>query len=649
LNSKQKHFLKSYSLSRRISMRELVTDYLNHNLTRRGFLKKMAAAGFSTVAAKNVLESLGPLIATAAPLGADAAGYKAVRGTGGEVFVEQLGAAGVEFLVIGNSSHLRNIYDAMIDRPWTHPILAVEEGVAVAIASGYAMASGKLGVVACSVAGAPHCSSNMYNAMTARLPILVATDMVPAEYEEREGIYEGRNLLGATDSTSKWHWSVPNTDVLPDITRRAIRVAMTAPGGPVSINYPEDVLERETTATIIPQEKFNVPAAIKAPPDVIEKAARMLLEARSPCLYVGSEAWTSGARAAVVELAELLGIPAMRVLIDSWVDCFPTDHPLFINAEYTPNVRFPRGVDVLLVFGGFMPRPGAAKTSHITTDRSEINKAHPSELPILADTRLAALDLIAAIKSMATAERLASIAKPRAEEIRAFNHSMGESLNVVAKANWDNTPISWQRLAVELDNALDPDALIIDELSTEKTKIYSYIRTREGGRTRIGRAIQQALGWGVGLSMGAKLARPNQQVVSFVGDGAFMFGQIEALWTMARYEVPVITVVFNNRSYNEPRQRILGKMGKQGQLGKDMACYLGSPDVDFAKLASGFGIAGEVVDKPGQIRPALDRAIKATRDGRPYVLDVVVERTGIGSESTWYPRYSVAERRSRKA
>ncbi|HKZ03550.1 MAG TPA: thiamine pyrophosphate-binding protein [Pyrinomonadaceae bacterium] len=631
-------------------MRELVMNYLSNGLSRRGFLKQMAAAGFSTVAAKQMLESLDPIATAAANetiTGQTA--YKTIQGTGGEVLVEQWAAAGVQFLVVGNSSHLRNVYDALVDRPGMHLILAVEEGQAVAIASGYAMASGKLGVAAMSVAGAPHASSNMYNAMVAQLPIMVVTDMVPAEFEDREGIYEGRNLIGAADSTSKWKWQVGQSEVIPDITRRAIKVATTSPGGPVLITYPEDVLARGgVKATIIPQEKFNVPAAIRAPSETIEAAARMLLEAKSPCMYVGPEGWTSGARSACVELAEMLGIPAMRVLIDSWVDCFPTDHPLFVNAEYTPTVRFPRGVDVLLVVGGYMPNPGSAKTIHITTARNEIGKAHPEEVPMLADPRLAVRDIIEAIKSMATSQRLAAIAKPRTEEIRAFDKAMRESLRAVAKSNWDNSPISWPRLAMELDNALDPDALIVDELSTEKTKIFSYLRTREGGRTRIGRSIQQALGWGVGLSIGTKLAKPNSQVVSVVGDGAFMFGQSEALWSMARYDVPVITVVFNNRSYNEPRQRIMGKMGKQGQTGKDMACYLGSPDVDFAKVAAAFGIAGEVVTTPAQIRPALDRAIKTTRGGKPYLLDVVVERSGVGAESTWYPPYSVAQHRERQ-
>ncbi len=629
-------------------MRDLVMQFLDHNLSRRGFLRKMTAAGFSVMAARSMLDSLNSLAAAPAAHSAGSpAGFKVVRGTGGELLVEQLSAAGVEFIVIGNSSHLRNVYDAVVDRPSVHLILAVEEGQAVAIASGYAMASGKLGVVACSVAGGPHCSSNMYNATSARLPVLVALDMVPGDYEDREGIYQGRNLIGAAGANAKWGWHVHNTELIPDLTRRAVKLANTAPGGPVLLTYPEDVLAREASGTVIPQEHFSVPVAIKPPTDAVEKAARMLIEAKMPCLYAGPEAWTSGARQDCIELAELLGMPAMRVLIDSWVDCFPTAHSLFVNAEYTPTVRFPRGVDVLLALGGFLPYPGKAKAIQITTDRDEINKAYPVDLPMLADTRIAVRDIIEAIKSLATVSRLAELAKPRSEAVRAFNRTMSESLQAVAKADWDHSPISWPRLALELDAALDPDAIIVDELSTEKTKVFSYLKTSEGGRLRIGRSIQQALGWGIGLSIGTKVAKPNQQVVAVVGDGAFMFGQLEALWTMARYEVPVIVIVFNNRSYNEPRQRILGKMGRQGQTGKDMACYLGSPDVDFPRIASGFGIQGEVVSNPDQIRPALNRAIKTTRDGRPYVLDVLVERSGIGADSNWYPAYSVAQRRAR--
>jgi thiamine pyrophosphate-dependent acetolactate synthase large subunit-like protein len=145
-----------------------------------------------------------------------------------------------------------------------------------------------------------------------------------------------------------------------------------------------------------------------------------------------------------------------------------------------------------------------------------------------------------------------------------------------------------------------------------------------------------------------KLAQPNRQVVALQGDGGFMFAQAETLWTMARYEVPVIVVIFNNRSYNGPRNRIFQTRGRQAQAGKDMTCYLGNPDVDFAKVAAGFGVGGEVVTTPQQLRPAIQRAIQTTRDGKPYLIDAVVGRTGLAADSTWYPPYSVAAVRTRK-
>lgn len=629
-------------------MRNLVMDYLNDNLSRRDFLRQVTAAGFSAVAAHEILRSLKPITAHAAEPETDTTGYRTVEGTGGDILVEQWAAAGIEFVTIGNSSHLRPVYDAFLDRTDIHPILTVEEGVAVAIASGYSMATGGVGAAAVSVAGAPHCSSNIYNCLTSRLPVLVATDMVPARFEESEGIYGGRYLIGAGAATAKWHWTVSQPSAIADVTRRAIKVAKTPPGGPVQLTYPSDVLAKAARATIIPQERFDVPTEIRASSHRIEMAARMLLEARSPCMYVDSEAWKDGAQRGVVELAELIGMPAMRVVLDSWTDCFPTSHDLYINAEFGDNARFPRDVDVLLVVGGPLLRPTSARTIHITAESDELGKARAADVPILADTRSAVRDIKDAIESMATPVRLSALAKPRRDEIRRFNRSMEKSLQAVAEANWDNRPISWQRVAVELDRALDKDALIVDEISTEKTKLFSYIRTSLDGRHRIGRNTSQALGWGVGLAIGAKLGIPNRQVVGLVGDGAFLFGQCEALWSMSRYDVPVLIVVMNNRGYNEPRQRILGQMSKQGQTGQDVACYLGSPDVDFAKIGAAFGIAGEVVEDPGDLRSALRRAVRTTRDGRPYIIDVVIERTGIARESTWYPAYSAAERRTRR-
>src|SRR3989442_13529034 len=111
---------------------------------------------------------------------------------------------------------------------------------------------------------------------------------------------------------------------------------------------------------------------------------------------------------------------------------------------------------------------------------------------------------------------------------------------------------------------------------------------------------------------------------------------------MSRYDVPIITNVCNNRSYDEPRNNIMMKGGRLRQENRDMICYLGSPDVEFTHLAAAYGIRGERVSTPDQLKPAIQRAIAATREGRPYMLAVLVARTGLGADSTWYPRYSLA-------
>jgi thiamine pyrophosphate-dependent acetolactate synthase large subunit-like protein len=156
------------------------------------------------------------------------------------------------------------------------------------------------------------------------------------------------------------------------------------------------------------------------------------------------------------------------------------------------------------------------------------------------------------------------------------------------------------------------------------------------------------LGWGMAGAVGVKLARPDQPVLSVVGDGSFMFSGPQPLWSMARYKVPLTVIVLNNRSYNNERNRIWNSGGRQFKVGRDMTCYNGSPDVDFVKAASAFGVDGEAVTEPAQIRAALDRAKRATIEGRPYLLEMLIRRDGIGAASTYYPAYSVADQRTRK-
>ena len=157
-----------------------------------------------------------------------------------------------------------------------------------------------------------------------------------------------------------------------------------------------------------------------------------------------------------------------------------------------------------------------------------------------------------------------------------------------------------------------------------------------------------ALGWGLPASFGVKLAHPDLPVVGIISDGSFLFSGPQPLWSFARYRAPVTIIVVNNRSYNAIRTFALITGGRQFQTGRDMTAYLGDPDMDFAKMASSFGVEGETVKEPSAFRAALERAKRANIDGRPYLLDVLVQREGFGASSTWHPSYSIAALRQRK-
>ena len=156
------------------------------------------------------------------------------------------------------------------------------------------------------------------------------------------------------------------------------------------------------------------------------------------------------------------------------------------------------------------------------------------------------------------------------------------------------------------------------------------------------------LGWAVPASFGVKLALPDRPVVAVTGDGAFNFNGPQPLWSMARYHAPVTVIVVNNRSYSRERGSMFMSGGRQFQTGRDMGCYIGDPDIDYAKMVASVGVEGEGVPEASALRSSLERAKRANEEGRPYLLDVHVAREGLAAASTWHPAYSIAAQRTRK-
>jgi len=628
-------------------MKDLIKLYLDRGMSRRQLMSGLSALGLSSVAAETVAQSLAPFGQAAAAT--PTAPMREMTGTGGALFVQQLKAAGVEYIFFNPSTGDHPIFDALVDEPGIQLIKGIHEGAVVAMADGYARVSGKTGLVIVANVGLPNAMTQMVNSWKDQIPIMVAVASVEQDALGRDLFQETDHCEVMTQPITKWYWAAKTAGSIPETVRRGIKFASTSPCGPVFLSLPTNILREQATSAIWDQAKFDVPMRLRPDKDDIEKAARILLEAKNPLMSVGDEATWCRAGKELVELAELLGLPVTGQAggLGFWSKPFPTRHPLYIGPQLR-DMRYPGKADVLLNLGnryGERAAPGTQLIS-IRLDPVSLARGTPVDLAMVADIRLAATDLLAAIRSMATPTRLKEIAGDRMARTRAYTAEMWAFRQKIAQQNAERTPISLERIGIELESALDKDTCYVCDVDSGKT-MDSLMSFGGTDKQYIGTG-PNVLGWGMAAAFGAKLARPDLPVVSVVGDGCFCFSGPQPLWTMARYKAPVMTIVLNNHSYNNERNRIWHYGGRQFETGRDMTCYLGSPDIDYAKAADAFGVEGEVVTEPAKLRGAIERAKRTLADGRPYLLDVHTERDGIGAASAWYPPYSVADLRSRK-
>jgi thiamine pyrophosphate-dependent acetolactate synthase large subunit-like protein len=631
-------------------MRELAMRFLNGGLSRRGFLKGLLATGFSLTAARSVVDSF-KSYAEAQEIPPTV--IKPFQGEAGELIAECLRAAKVKYMFFCNGSPQGPILDALVDKPDINLIIATEEGQAVSMAHGYELASGETPFVVTQGVGVPRQVTNLVNAWKDRSGMVVMTPRTPLDTHGRDSFEDIDSWLDFVRPVTKWRWDIVKANRIAEHMRHAFKLASTPPKSPVFLTIPDDLLEeKQVKASIVSQEYFNVPMKVKADPKQIEAAARMIVEAKNPVLVAGHEITRSKAMKEMVAFAELLGIAVTRergLFLD-----FPSMHPLFLG-DFVANMRFPRNLDLIINIGGQFPRmtetaeedpfvflPKGVKIIHARVETDDLARIFPTQFSVTGDVGQTLRDLTDAVKSMLTKERIEAIRQPRMEAAAKFTSMLRESWRKAAQGKWNKNPMPWERVVFELDKAMDKDAVVVQEIADNKRTERWISYGEEGGKTLMGRTTGQCLGWGVGAALGVKLAWPDRQVVSLQGDGGIMFGQTEAFWTYARTSTPVITVVMNNRSYDGVRRRQFGKQGKQAKFNKDMSAYMGNPDIDFAKIGGAYGIQGSFARDANELQAALKHAIQATRDGKPYIIDALIERTGPAADLVWHPPFTVA-------
>jgi benzoylformate decarboxylase len=547
---------------------------------------------------------------------------------GKQVFMESLIGHGVEY-IFGNPGTTESpILDALLDYPQLRYIVALHEGVALGAASYYAQTSGKPAVVSLHVApGLGNALGMLYNAFKARAPLVVTAGQQDTRLRLR-GPVLGHDLVAMAAPLTKWSVQVERADEFALIMHRALKIATDPPAGPVFVALPIDVLEQETDlAPLAPGRLYRAPAP---DPAGIQAAAQLLLGARRPVIVVGDDA--ASAAAEVTALAERLGAAVWCEGIRAR-QAVPSTHPNFrlgLPFDAAAIRKALDGADVVLLVGGpffeevwYAPgSPLPPEAAAIQVESSPERLAHnlPVRVGLVSDPRAALAALRAAI-GLGESRAFRDAATARNAALRALKTEDAQAQRARAAKRWEHAPISVPRLVAEIEAALPPDAIVVDESITASIDLArtvqferpgDYVGARGGG---IGQALPGALG--------VKLAQPERPVVALSGDGSAMYS-IQALWTAAHHDLAVVFVILNNREYrilkhnmDTYRQRF-GAKPDRAYPNMDLV----APDLGFVDLARGLGVEAMRVASPGELRPALEKALGARR---PFLLDVAVE------------------------
>src|SRR5262244_2374505 len=411
-------------------MRELVARYLSQTISRRGFLKGLTQAGISLAAAQSVLQSIDQVAFAQEARRAGPEGVKLFQGKGAEAFAEQLIASGVKYVFGNSASSDAHFYDALVDRPQLKYILTPHEGPGAAMAAGYVKASGEPTIVMqAGFVGLANAIGQMFNAFKEQTPLVFYSYRSDTTRRSgRDGFEEVANQEQVVQPLTKYSWLARRADMIPETVRRAFKAAWTPPYGPAYISWHSDYNNDRVRTEIIPQDQVDPRMRVRPNPDDVQRAARLLVEARMPLMVVGDEIYKAKAAAKAVKLAEMLGMPVTQVR--QLYANFPEGHPLWVGNLAGGNLNslpYPKGFDVVINVGNKFQHngpnpivPRGPKFIDMRIDHWSMGNVMLTEVPLVADVGYGLDDMIAAVEQLLTPALKQKIAE-RAENVKKFS------------------------------------------------------------------------------------------------------------------------------------------------------------------------------------------------------------------------------------
>src|SRR5499427_4868986 len=550
--------------------------------------------------------------------------------SGKRAFLDLLKQEGVDIMFGNPGTTELPLMDAFATENELRYLLGLQEAAVMAMADGYAQASGKLAVVNLHVApGLGNAMGMLYDAQKAGSPILVTAGQHEQSFNATEPILWA-DLPTMARPLVKWSSEVHRLADLPRLVHRAAKTALAPPTGPVFLSLPGDILRAD--ADIDLSAPSRVAPRLRGDRAAVEAAADLLAQAKHPVIMAGDAVAQSRAHAELVEPAELLGAPVYAEFVPNTAS-FPASHPLFRGSmvRLAPDVRkvleqygvlFSVGADLftLSLPSDVDPMPGGIKLVHLDIDPWELGKNYPPEVAILGDPKATLPEITATLR-----ERMSAGAKGVARDrLRTASEAIAkerEALRAKARALASAVPVQALALLEAIGAMLPKDAVVIEEALSNAPGIrqlinsddpQSYFGLRGGG-----------IGWGLPAAIGAKLALPERPVVGIIGDGSALY-TTQALWTAARYKIGTIFVILNNTSYRILKQRLHAMQGISHQVDQYVGMELTDPAVDFLSLSRSFGVRAE---RAKTVHEATDLLAQALKDGGPMLIDVTLDRS----------------------
>ena len=534
---------------------------------------------------------------------------------GGEAIIESLKNMGVKTIFGYPGGQTIPFYDMLYDADIDH-ILVRHEQAASHAADGFARASGEVGVcLATSGPGATNLVTGIGTAFMDSSPIVAITGQVPTHLIGNDAFQEA-DIIGITMPIVKHSFQPKDPDLIPSMIKTSFEIASTGRPGPVLIDVPKEVQEGELTRfddTLIDTPGYN--PTVKGNLRQVKKACDLIKEAKKPMILAGAGVIISNACCELKQLAKTINAPVMTSLLGKGAFDETDDLALGMLGMHGRKVSndYINESDLLIAIGirfsdrttgrldSFAPD---TKIIHIDIDPAEIGKNVDVDLPIVGDAR----------NVLSSLNKVLNDYHPSKEVNNWTDMIKAKKLELLPRVTYDDVPLKPQRVIKEISEVLTPESILTTDVGQNQMWAAHFYNTQKP-RKFISSGGLGTMGFGFPSAIGAKVACPDNPVVSINGDGGFLM-VCQELATVREYDIPVIAVVLENRTLGMVYQwqsLLYDKRHSQTLLGN-------SPD--FVKLAESFGVNAQRVTKPGETKEALTKAIK---DNEPILIDVVID------------------------